>query len=197
MKDSSLFERAIAAFDEANAADPTCEEVDGKQVPHEWIDAKRVSAWVEKLQPNASEPLRLASRCQHIRRWERPRDDYPKTRVGYLNWRQDLKKFHAEVAAEILEGVGYDADTIQAVRDLNLKKNLKQGGDVQVLEDALCLTFLEFEFASFLDRVPPERMIGILQKSWGKMSEQARNQALKLPFSEQGKALIEQALAGD
>ena len=165
-------------------------------MPHEWIDAQRVSTWVEKLQPNASEPLRLASRCQHIRRWERPRDDYPKTRAGYLKWRLDLKKFHADVTAKILEGVGYDADTIQAVCELNLKKNLNQGGDVQILEDALCLVFLEFEFASFLERVPAERMIGILQKSWGKMSEQARNQALGLTFSEQGKRLIQQALAG-
>ncbi len=196
MSDNARFQEAIDAFDEANAADPTQEEVDGKLVPHEWIDARRVSGWVEKLAPNASEVLRLAGRCQHIRRWERPRDDYPKNRAGYLKWRQDLKKFHAEVAAEILERVGYEAETIQSVCDLNLKKNLRQGGDVQVLEDALCLTFLEFEYDQFLKRVPEERMVGILQKSWGKMSEQARAHALKLRFSPEGLRLVELALAG-
>ena len=37
-------------------------------------------------------------------------------------------------------------------------------------------------------------MIGILQKTWKKMSKPARDHALALPFSETEKRLIEQAV---
>jgi hypothetical protein len=189
------FDQAISAFDSANAQDPNLEELDGEEVPHEWIDAKRVADWVLKLDPTASEALRLASRCQHIKRWESPRTDYPMNRAGYLKWRQDLKAFHAETAGNILRDAGYDEAFIRAVQDLNLKKNLPQGGDVQVLEDALCLSFLEFEYAVFLQNVPEERMVGILRKTWGKMSEEGRAQALTLSFSGEAKRLIAVALS--
>jgi hypothetical protein len=190
------FEQAISAFDSANAQDPNLEEVDGEKVPHEWIDAKRVAAWVLKLDPTASEALRLSSRCQHIKRWEIPRAEYPMNRAGYLKWRQDLKAFHAETAGRILRDAGYDESLIETVQDLNLKKNLSQGGDVQILEDALCLSFLEFEFGVFLQNVSEERMVGILRKTWGKMSDEGHAQALTLSFSGEAKRLIEVALSG-
>ncbi len=196
MSESSLLEQALAAFDAANAEDPNQETVDGRPQPHEWLDAQRVSAWVRKLDPNPSEALLLASRCQHLRRWEIPRDRYPRTRPGYLKWRQDLKAFHADQAAVILREVGYGEELIQEVRNLNLKKGLRDGGDVQRLEDALCLTFLEFEYESFRTRVSEERMIGILRKTWGKMSEAAHAEALQLSFSEEGKRVIGDALSG-
>jgi len=189
------FDQAISAFDSANAQDPNLEEVDGEKMPHEWIDAKRVATWVLKLDPNASEALRLASRCQHIKRWEIPRAEYPMNRAGYLKWRHDLKAFHAETAGRILRDAGYDEALIGTVQDLNLKKNLSQGKDVQVLEDALCLSFLEFEFGVFLKNVPEERMVGILRKTWGKMSDEGHAQALTLSFSGEAKRLITVALS--
>lgn len=195
MFEDSRFARACAAFDTANAEDPNLEEVDGEKRPHELVDAERVSAWVIKLKPDASVSLRLASRCQHICRWKVPRDQYPRNRAGYLRWRQDLKKFHADTAAEILKDIGYDKALIQSVRDLNLKKGLGKGGDVQVLEDALCLTFLEFEFESFLKRLPEERIVGILPKTWAKMSESGREHALSLSFGEAAKRLLNKALS--
>ena len=195
MGDASRFSRAVAAFDEANSADPNREEVEGQAVPHEWVDAQRVSAWVLRLEPQASEVLRLASRCQHICRWKRPRDQYPRTRAGYLKWRQDLKRFHAETAGEILREVGYEEGVIEAVQVLNLKKNLSAGGEVQVLEDALCLTFLQYEFETFCKTVSEERMIGILQKTWKKMSAQAREEALGLDLAPEALELVKKALA--
>lgn len=191
------FERALAAFDAANAKDPNQETVNGEAVPHELVDAQRVSAWIDRLAPDASEAVRLAGRCQHIRRWEIPRDQYPKTRAGYLKWRQDLKQFHAEAAASILRDCCYDEALIGTVQALNLKKGLAQGGDVQILEDALCLTFLEFEFESFFPRVSKDRMLGILRKTWGKMSETAHKEALSLSFGEAAQRLVGEALGAD
>ena len=195
MTEDRQIQQALAAFDAANAEDPNREKANGQSQPHELIDARRVADWVGKLKPNASAALRLASRCQHILRWKKPRNQYPSTRNGYLKWREDLKKFHADAATKILRKIGCEEPLIQAVRDLNLKKGLnRKEGDVQVLEDALCLTFLEFEFPSFLKRIPEERMIGILQKTWNKMSPAGRQRALSLPLEGTAKQLLQKAL---
>ncbi len=188
------FKKAVKLFDEANVQDPNMELVDGKQVPHELVDAQRMTEWLKKLEPEASEPLQLAVRCQHIRRWERPRSEYPEGRAGYLQWRKDLKTFHADTAVEILKKVGYKADVIDRVRQLNLKQGLVSDSEVQLLEDVLCLVFLEFEFAGFCERKSDEMVVRILKKTWGKMSPRAREEAGLLSYNEHQQALLDQAL---
>src|SRR5436309_4432758 len=131
---SGRFQDAIARFDAANAQDPRDIEL-----PY----AQRLSAWVERLAPEASASLRLAARCQHLRRWASPRESYPPGRVGYLKWREALKHFHAEEAGKILREVGYDDAMVERVQKLNLKK---KDPETDVLEDALCLLFLETQF---------------------------------------------------
>ena len=118
------------------------------------------------------------------------------TRLGYLKWRADLKKFHAQRAGEILREVGYDDETIRRVQDLNLKKNFPADPECRLLEDALCLVFLEFQFTALAVKTDDEKMINALRKSWEKMTEAARAEALKLDYGEREKNLISQALAG-
>lgn len=185
------FAAATRRFDEENARDPNQEN----SQPRELLYAERLTDWVQKLCPNASEPLQLAARCQHICRWESPRENYPMTRAGYLKWRADLKKFHAEKSGQILRETGYDEATIRRVQDLNLKKNFPADAEVRVLEDALCLVFLEFQFAPLAAKSDDEKMINALKKSWAKMTEAARAEALKLNFGEREKSLIARALA--
>lgn len=194
LTNESRFDRAIALFDAANAMDPNGESVGGRSVPRELLYSQRLTHWVQRLRPDASEPLRLAARCQHLRRWESPRDRYPMDRAGYLKWRADLKQFHARESGKILREAGYDDATVTAVQDLNLKKNLKSDPDCQVLEDALCLVFLEFQFADLAARSTDEKMINALKKSWAKMSEAGRSEALKLPYPDHLKPLLQQAL---
>jgi Domain of unknown function (DUF4202) len=184
------FAAAVARFDAENAKDPNAEN--GR--PRELIYAERLTAWVQKLCPEASEALRLAARCQHICRWESPRENYPATRAGYLKWRADLKKFHAEKSGAILREVGYDEQTIARVQDLNLKKNFPADAEVRVLEDALCLVFLEFQFAALAAKSDDEKMVNALRKSWEKMTEQGRAAALKLNYGENEKRLLALAL---
>ncbi len=169
--DSGRFQDAIARFDAANAKDPR-----GIELPY----AQRLSAWVDRLAPDASESLRLAARCQHLRRWEIPRESYPAGRVAYLKWREALKHFHAEEAGKILEEIGYGDAIINHVKNLNLKK---KHPETNVLEDALCLLFLETQLEETLGKTGDEKMIGILQKTWRKMTPPAREIALtmKLP----------------
>lgn len=193
-ENSSRFDEAIRRFDAANAADPNHELVDGVAHPRELLYARRLTDWVLKLRPDASEALRLAARCQHLRRWESPRDGYPMDRAGYLRWRADLKKFHAEQSGAILREVGYGDDVIARVQALNLKKDLGKDPDCQVLEDALCLVFLQYQFADLAAKTDDEKLVNALKKSWAKMSEQARAEALKLDYGERELALIKAAL---
>jgi hypothetical protein len=191
LSNSQKFEEAIRRFDKENARDPNQEN--GQ--PRELLYAQRLTNWVLRLNQNPSETVRLAARCQHLCRWQIARSDYPMTRPGYLKWRADLKKFHAQRAGEILREVGYDGETIRRVQDLNLKKNFPADPECRLLEDALCLVFLEFQFADLAAKTDDEKMVNALKKSWGKMTEAARAEALTLNYGEREKELIQKALA--
>ena len=196
LSDTNRFEAAIRRFDAANSLDPNFEIVEGIARPRELVYAERLTHWALKLCPDASEELRLAARCQHLCRWMIGRSSYPMTRSGYLKWREDLKKFHAERAGEILREVGYPEETIAKVQALNLKKNFPQDPDSRVLEDALCLVFLEHQFAELAAKTSDDKMINALRKSWKKMTAAAREHAVKLNFGPKEKSLLERALAG-
>jgi hypothetical protein len=190
------FNTALRRFDEENSRDPNTEVVDGKPHPRELIYAQWLTDWVLKLASDASEPLRLAARCQHVCRWEIPRNSYPMDKPGYLRWRADLKKFHADKAGKILREVGYDEAAIQRVQELNLKKNFPADPEVRVLEDALCLVFLERQLAPLAAKSDDKKMINALQKSWKKMTPAAHAEALKLNYGEREKLLLTRALEG-
>jgi len=195
-RNAELFEAALRRFDEENSRDPNVETVDGANHPRELLYARRLSDWVLRLCPDASEELRLAARCQHICRWEIPRNSHPMTRAGYLQWRATLKKFHAQKAGGILHELGYGEDVLRRVQDLNLKKNFPNDPEGRVLEDALCLVFLQFQFAELAAKTAEDKTINALQKSWQKMTEAARAEALKLTFGPREKALLARALRG-
>ena len=193
--DHERFNQAVVKIDAANAQDPHGLEVNGQKYPLEVLHAERRTAWVRRLVgAQASEALLLAARAQHIRRWEIPRETYPRDRAGYLKWRQDLKEFHAVKTAEILQEVGYEADLIERVRDLILKKRLKLDLEVQTLEDALCLVFLEEQFSEFAKK-EADKIVGIVAKTWRKMSPRGQQFALALPLAAEDRAIIAQALA--
>ncbi|MDQ8205129.1 DUF4202 domain-containing protein [Pelagicoccus sp. SDUM812003] len=195
VSDETRFLTAIGEIDLQNDNDRNRATLGGRNVGFELYFSVQLTRWVLTLDPEASETLMLAARGQHICRWMIPREDYPRDRAGYLKWRSDLKKFHARKTASILEEVGYDQKTIQAVSDLNLKKNLKSDPDCQTMEDALCLVFLEKQFAAFKTKTDEEKMIGILKKSWAKMSDKGREAALALELGEAERRLVEKALA--
>lgn len=194
MTPNNHFQSAIRRFDEENSRDPNTQLVNGAPHPRELTYAQWLTDWVLKLSPDASDELRLAARCQHLCRWMIPRDSYPMTRPGYLKWREDLKRFHAQRAGEILTEVGFPEQVVRRVQDLNLKKNFPNDAEGRVLEDALCLVFLEHQLADLAAKTDDDKMITALQKSWKKMTPAAHAEALKLNYSPHEKDLIERAL---
>jgi hypothetical protein len=193
--DVPRFVAAIRRFDEENARDPNIDSIDGAEHPRELLYARRLTEWVLKLRPDASEELRLATRCQHLCRWMVPRNSYPTTKAGYLRWREELKKFHAQKAGGILRAVGYPEAVIVRVQELNLKKHFPHDPESRVLEDALCLVFLEHQLSDLAAKTTAEKVVNALRKSWDKMTPAARAEALRLPYRPREKALLEQALA--
>ena len=187
-------EQTLAAFDAVNAQDPNTEIIHGKAISKELIYSQRMSDQLHKFLPGASEALQLAARSQHICRWKIPRSDYPMDRQGYKKWRLDLAVFHGETAGEILQANGYDQTLIHRVKDLLLKRSLKRDAEVQVLEDVICLVFLEFYFDDFAGKHDEAKLIDIIQKTWNKMSDVGHAAALKLPLSNAMLSLVTKAL---
>lgn len=177
------YARAIAGFDASNAEDPNREIVGGQPRPKELVYSERMTAMLARLAPDASEVLRLAARCQHIRRWTIPRGDYAMDRIGYLQWRKRLNKFHAQVAGDILRDVGYDDATIARVGALLKKESLKSDTDAQTLEDVVALVFLESYLAAFVSEhgeFDSAKFDDILAKTAKKMSPRGRAAAVAL-----------------
>lgn len=185
------FRAAIEKLDAANSEDPTL--ISG--TPAELLYARRMTDWLNRLYPDAGEILHLAARSQHIRRWMIPRSKYPITRPGYHQWRTSLYSFHAETAAEILRQVGYDDAVISRVRSLLKKEKIKTDPEMQMLEDVVCLVFLENYFADFAPKHEEEKVIGILRCTWKKMSPRAHAAALELQLRPDARRLVEKALA--
>jgi hypothetical protein len=181
--DQTRFENTIKSFDAINAKDPNQQIVNGVTIAKELVYAQRMSEMLERYAPEASEALKLAARCQHIQRWAIPRSDYPMTKPGYMQWRSQLKIFHAEVASKVLAEHGYDEATIHKVRALLKKENLHSDEDTQTLEDVIVLAFLEHDLDAFVQKYSDyseEKFKTILRKSYIKMSEKGRAAALSL-----------------
>ena len=189
------FETAIALIDKANSEDINTYEVSGINYPKELLYSQRMTRKLLQFEPNASKALQIAARAQHICRWKIARDEYPMDRVGYLKWRETLKKMHGDLTVDILKQVGYDDQFTDRVKAIILKKLIKKNEESQSLEDTICLVFLDYYFEEFATKHNEEKIIDILKKTWIKMSDKGHEAALKLPFSEKSLALVKQAIS--
>lgn len=191
------FEAALRLIDEAHGQDPREVQTEQGKVPYELLYTNKMSAYLERCDPNASETLRLAIRAQHLRRWEVPRDLYAKNKTGYHLWRTYLKKRQAEMAAQICLDSGYSEDDANRVAALVRKENLKQDAETQTLEDVACLVFLDDQFEEFEKEHDEAKIVNILRKTWGKMSNKGHGLALSMPMSDRARDLVAKALTNE
>ena len=189
--DEARFGLCIKRFDEANAEDPN-QEPDGR--PKELVYGQRMSAWLDRLDPHAPVEVKLAVRAQHIRRWEIPRDSYPKGRLAYLKWRRDLGRFHADTAGSIMRECGLDHEMVVRVQRIIRKERFKVDPWAQLLEDVACLVFLDHYFDAFADTQEEAGMVHILRRTWRKMSERGHRAALRIDYTPRCTSLLDLAL---
>ncbi len=189
------FEIAIALIDKKNAEDVNVHHANGVDFPKELLYAQRMTRTLLQFKPDASKALQIAARAQHICRWKIARNEYPMDRVGYLKWRETLKRMHADITVEILKEVGYETVFTDRVSLLINKKLIKKNEESQILEDTICLVFLEYYFEAFAAKHTDEKVIDILKKTWVKMSDNGHAEALKIPFSDSSLTLVKQAIS--
>lgn len=177
-----MLEKAYAAIDAANGADPHLVDVEGHKVPAALVYGQRMSEMLGRFKPQASDELKIAARGQHIERFSVPRESYPAGKAGYYRWRTDLKSVHEKRLNEILGGLGFDAAFAERVGKIVRKDKIKQDADMQALEDVAVLVFLAYELDAFLAKYPyePAKVADILAKTWNKMSEEGHQAALAL-----------------
>ncbi|KAI4204010.1 MAG: hypothetical protein LQ350_001403 [Teloschistes chrysophthalmus] len=194
---NAKFETAIGKIDEAHAQDPNrVPSAQGEQ-PYELLYSNKMSEYLQKCDPDASDILRIAVRAQHLRRWEVPRNSYAKNKAGYHLWRAYLKKRQADLAASICLQSGYTEEDANRVAGLVRKENLKQDMETQTLEDVACLVFLDDQFEEFEKEHDEAKIINILRKTWGKMSKRGHELALGISMSDHARELITKALADE
>jgi hypothetical protein len=192
------FTAARAQIYAAHDQDPTKHTLStGETLPYETHYSHKMESYLLQRSPHASDVLKLAICGQHFRRWEVPREQFPLTKLGYHSWRTHLKKRQAKLIGEILAANGYGEEDVARCVALIEKEGLKQGEpEVQVLEDVACLVFLDDQFDEFKEKHDEGKIITILQKTWGKMSPEGQEMALKIPMTEECKALVGKALSG-
>ena len=177
----STFDKAMALLDAANNEDPNQETVDDKVWPKELLYAHRMSDMLERYAPDADDAMKLAIRAQHIQRWKSPRDAYPMDRIGYLKWRKDLYKFHAQTAADLLKQAGYGEEVTDRVMQAVSKKNISNNPDTMLVEDVAGLVFIEHYMQAFVDKhsdYDEEKWLDIIRKTWKKMTDRAHQFSL-------------------
>lgn len=186
-------DEAFARIDAANADDPNTVEVGGRRRPKEQAHAEMAVEWVRRLRPDASEALLLAARAHHVRRWELPRSEEPEGRAGYLRWKRRLQQHHAAIAGEILAEVGYDAETVARVQAIVRKESLRRDPEVQALEDALCLVFIETQLGDLADQLDHDHIVDVVAKTMRKMSEPALAAAATVAVDDRSRDILGRA----
>jgi hypothetical protein len=102
---------------------------------------------------------------------------------------------HARRLGDIMAEAGYGAGDIDRVGALVRKERLKLDPEAQLLEDVICVVFLEHYLPPFMAKTEPAKLPGILAKTWKKMSDFGHAEALKLNVPPQALRLLEQGLA--
>lgn len=176
----------LSAIDAANDDDPN--RVDGEARAR--FEGRRATAWVTHLAPDASPAVLVAARAHHLRRWALPRDTYPGGRAGYLRWRRDQKERHAEDVGAILAAHGADSELIERVQVLTRRTGLGTDPEVQLVEDAACLVFLEVQFDDLIARLDAEALHRAVAKTLAKMSPAAIAASATIPLSDTARDVL-------
>ncbi|TMN99337.1 DUF4202 domain-containing protein [Pseudoalteromonas sp. S558] len=171
-----MFNKVIALIDEANSQDPNNELHDGKSFPKERLYSDRMSEMLLRFMPNTDELMKIAVRAQHIERWKSPRSDFEMNKQGYHQWRSALYIFHASTVVKLMQQASFDEIEQNRVYEAVAKKNIKRNPDSQLVEDVASLVFIEHYMLEFTRSKPDydeQKWIGIIRRTWQKMSDDA------------------------
>ena len=93
-----------------------------------------------------------------------------------------------------MQEAGYGEEDIKRAQYLVQKRGLGRDPETQCLEDVICLVFIRHYLEEFAGKHDQEKLIDIIRKTWGKMSEKGQAAALQIPLSPAMSSLIGRAL---
>lgn len=188
------YKEACFEIDKVHWLDENYEEDNGIYYPSEMLYSIRMIRTMDEFKPDAQEVLKIAARCQHFRRWEIQRNTYPMDKVGYLRWRKELYVYQSEEAAKVLIKAGYDEGFVDEFKQYVQKKDLKKNEGTQLIEDVACLVFIKYYLEDFSKKHEHDKLLSIIAKTWNKMSENAKEAALKIELPDALKNLVVEAI---
>ncbi|MEW6992153.1 DUF4202 domain-containing protein [Colwelliaceae bacterium 6441] len=196
---TTRLDTVLSAIDAINKEDPNSTIVNNQSQPKELVYGQYMTSCLEQYWPNSNENLQIAVRAQHIKRWHLKRADFPEGKQGYLTWRKELGKFHAQTTKELMLANGYSEIEAEITASIIRKEKLKTNSNSQTLEDVACLVFLQYYFEEFAAKYTAkgneEKIIRIVQLTWKKMSERGHEIALSLTLPDHLAALVNKALS--
>ncbi|MGO2275354.1 MULTISPECIES: DUF4202 domain-containing protein [Pseudoalteromonas] len=173
-----MLNQVITLIDQANSQDPNTEIYNAQSLPKESLYATRMSEMLARFNPNADELMQIAVRGQHIERWQSPRSNFAMNKQGYHQWRSALYIFHASRVIELMQQVGFNEAQQQRVYAAVAKQDIKRNPDSQLVEDIASLVFIEHYMLAFTSTKPDydeQKWLGIIRRTWQKMSVEARD----------------------
>lgn len=179
---ATIIEEAVRRFSAIGALDPRRIVWEGEAVPYSLAEAASLTDYIGRLTDAPSEALRLAAHCQHLRRFEYARSAFPPGRDGYLAWRIDAARHSAEEAAAILTSLAVPAEVTEQVKRIVTKQDRRHDTDVQLMQDALSLTFLRLDAESFFAKHSEEEIERIIKRTLLKTSAPAQALASTEPY---------------
>lgn len=174
----TMLNQVITLIDQANSQDPNTEIYNAQSLPKESLYATRMSEMLARFNPNADELMQIAVRGQHIERWQSPRSNFAMNKQGYHQWRSALYIFHASRVIELMQQVGFNEAQQQRVYAAVAKQDIKRNPDSQLVEDIASLVFIEHYMLAFTSTKPDydeQKWLGIIRRTWRKMSVEARD----------------------
>jgi hypothetical protein len=196
---SSRLTAVHSAIDKINSEDPNKTLVNGFSQPNELLYGQYMTACLEQYFPQSNELVKIAVRAQHIKRWDSKRNEFDEGKAGYYQWRIAQGKFHAQLTKSLMLENGYDENEAELTACILRKEQLKTNEHTQILEDVACLVFLQYYFDAFAAKYTEAnneaKIINIVQKTWGKMSDRGHEIALSLTLPDHLAALVGKALA--
>lgn len=191
MISEAQYQKAKAKIDQEHSLDLSIQTDNGIEYPAELLYSNRMLSILDLVLPESNNVIKLAAQCQHLKRWQVPRDLYPYDRRGYHEWRRVVMDFQLEQTRIILSEAGIDDADITEITKILHEQGNKLNRDSQVIMDTACLVFLRWYMEPFASKHQNEKVADILKKTMRKMSSHGVKLIQKLELSSTSKQLIE------
>ena len=98
--------------------------------------------------------------------------------------------------AALLAEAGYEPDEVERVQAIIRRDRLTTDADMQAVEDAACLVFIETQLADVASRIDHDLLLDVLRKTARKLSPAGAAAIAQIPLGPDEQALLTEALGG-